>query len=188
MTVFDINLPCVFLRELAVKVWSWAFVSEWFYPCPYFGARSRMQHVVSEHCRRDSYLQKGHLNNSALLGQTVCTVAEWLLMCCKEMTITSELIAHLICRYLLLRQAGCCSDKKEAFMAYPILQGGWSGCFFCGALPQISSLQQWDACFWRVAGGDVGEKKWPVRTVTLFCLKDAGVFCFGIPLFLYLLL
>lgn len=32
MTVFDINLPCGFLRELAVKVWSWAFVSEWFIP------------------------------------------------------------------------------------------------------------------------------------------------------------
>lgn len=96
MTVFDINLPCVFLRELAVKVWSWAFVSEWFIPVLtlVLEAECNMWFLstagVIPTCRKDILITVLCWDRLHFGRMT------WLLMCCKELTITSELIAHLI--------------------------------------------------------------------------------------------
>lgn len=125
----------------------------------------------------DSCLLGEHLTCSVLPEQTDQLWQDGLAAgCCKELTVVYEGLALL--NHLFLRQTGGCTDETA-----PLHFACWTSCIFWGALPQLClcSTAPSSRRRHRLVG-----RKLLVRAVILYCLKDAGVSCFGFTVMLYL--
>lgn len=145
------------------------------YPCLYFGSRKRKQPVVFEHSS-DRFLPVGRTSCLECTARTDWPAWQDDLTagCCKELTVGYEWLALLSYLFLKLVAALMKLDHfilhvgQVAFSEVPSLN--------------LAFVQQHK----EQLEGTQSERKWLVRAAIFFCLKDAGVSCFGFAVMLYL--
>lgn len=141
-TVLDTDLRCVLLGRLLSKHRAELLLMSSYIPILTLvpGAGNNMWFlsttaIVLISAFRDDILLTVHYCQDRL---TALWQGDLAAGCCKELTVMSAWIAHLISRYSLLRQTGCCTEENYHLWPTPLCMLG--NLLFLGCPPSTLSL------------------------------------------------